>query len=157
MYIADFQSFYRNSLMNYNKYVTRWIETFYTFEHKYLFVIYILQSSACFPCPAVYRNRKTSNHTNFGQSTFKGLIFMSFLGIGGISLLLILQTFDYQKQSIKGVFITCFFFVSFLGYSAKNEKVTNYFCHFLSQKRLAWLPIQRKRHKINNNQVQPEN
>ena len=82
---------------------------------------------------------------------------MSFLGIGGVSLLLILQTFDYQKQSIKGVFITCFFFVSFLGYSAKNEKVTNYFRHFLSQKRLAWLPIQRKRHKINNNQVQPEN
>ena len=82
---------------------------------------------------------------------------MSTLGVGCVSLLLILQTFDYQKQSIKGVFLSCFSFVSFLGYSAKNEKVTNYFVHYLNQKRLAWLPIQQKQTKISINQVLPEN
>ena len=42
-------------------------------------------------------------------------------------MLLAIQTFDYQEQSIKGLFTICAFFILFLGYLAKKEKVLDYF------------------------------
>ena len=70
-------------------------------------------------------------------------------------MLLALQTFDYQEQSVKGVFGGCALFILFLGYSAKNEKVSDYFVHFYNQKRLEWLPIDQQQPRVNRNQVLP--
>ena len=116
--------------------------------------------SKCIPHGQIYLSRHhcAAISAEGTQSKYvislKGLIFIFFMSVGALLIIMVLQTFDYQKQSVKGVFFQCFVFIGFLGYSAKNKNIVAHFFHLLNRKKLDWLPIDKNMPK--RNQVLPE-